>query len=131
MLCADAGSQQRNIVVENFKRLGPYHEERLMMQERCDLIDFMVSIMRCKRANNVIVEVAANVIAADARLCARILQAKTQSELGDRIFDILQRGDNILSECNEIASQFNKGLNSEIVCERLYEVIKKIDDIIA
>ena len=74
-----------------------------MVQEKHDVIGIMISLMRSKRASNRVVEVAANVIAADARLSTRILEAKAESKLGDRIFDVLNFGESMLSVCNTIA----------------------------
>jgi superfamily I DNA/RNA helicase len=56
------------------------------VQEPSDLIDTMLSIMRNKRSSTRVVELAAEVIAADARFNEKVGNAKARSEPGDWIF---------------------------------------------
>ncbi len=76
-----------------------------MIQDDRDLIAVMVSIMRAKRASARVAELAANIVAADARLNTRIGDAKAQGVLGNRIFDLLDFGDALLSECKTLERQ--------------------------
>jgi len=98
------------------------------LEDDRDIIDVMVSIMRAKRASTRTVELAAGVIAADARLNSRIGDAKAQSKLGDRILYLIDFGESVLTECKSIAHQFEDGLSQEGLCERLLHIAKKIDE---
>jgi hypothetical protein len=93
-----------------------------------DLINLMISIMRSKRASTYIVERAANVIAAEARLNIRIGNAKTERRLGDRIFPLLDLWEAIFAECKVLARQFDDGdIDRDHMCEKLLQIANKLD----
>ena len=105
-----------------------------MDEDERDLIDLMFAIMRSKHANTRVVELAANIIAADARLNERVGNAKWQSEFDEprlrRLFDIVVLVDVILTECKLLARQFEEGcLSRELLCDRLTDIRKKVDEV--
>lgn len=98
-----------------------------MMHEEGDMIDLMVSIMRNRRAPTRVVELAAEVIAADARFNEKVGDAKTKKEFGDKIFQILDFGEEVMNGCRDIRDKFGDGLDAKSVCAMLVDMRNKID----
>jgi len=98
-----------------------------MSQDRRDMIDVMVSIMRNKRSGNRAVEMAASVIAADARFNDRVGKIKSSVGLGDDLIKLVEFADDIWTECQVIERQFQDGMVEVDLIKFLSEVILRLE----
>jgi hypothetical protein len=89
-----------------------------------DMIDIMTSLMRNRRASTRLVELAAEVIAADARLNSMIAERKIRKELGAGIFEVLDFGEKILDECKDLKIKFDERMD----VEKVYDILSSIKD---
>lgn len=98
------------------------------MQVAGDMVDIMFSIMRNKRASTRVVELAAQVIAADARFNGKVGNAKAKSQSGEWIFRAIDFAGQMLKECEELNDKFAAGaLDTGTVCDALEEARIKIE----
>jgi hypothetical protein len=97
------------------------------VQDSSDLIDTMLSIMRNKRGSTRVVELAAEVIAADARFNEKVGNAKARSEPGDGILRSIDFAGQVMDECRQLDRGFAAGLNIDEVCDSLSRIRAKID----
>ena len=97
------------------------------MQVSGDMVDIMLSIMRNKRASTRVVELAAEVIAADARFNEKVGNAKASSQAGNRIFPAIDFADQILKECKELNHKFADGLDIGELCDALAKIKTKVE----
>jgi hypothetical protein len=91
------------------------------------MVDTMLSIMRNKRSSTRVVELAAEVIAADARFNGKVGNSKSESQPQDWVFQAIDFADQIVDECRQLDGDFTGGLNIDEVCDVLSRIRKKID----
>jgi hypothetical protein len=86
--------------------------------------------MRNKRGSTRLVELAAEVIAADARFNEKVGNAKTRSPPGDWIFRSIDIASQVMDECRQLDCGFAGGLNINEVCDSLSRIRIKMDEFV-
>jgi hypothetical protein len=92
-----------------------------------DMIDVMLSVMRNKRSSTRVVELAAEVIAADARFNGKVGASKSKVELANWIFLAVELSEQVMDECKGLERQFNDELTIDKLCEGLERIRSKLD----
>lgn len=97
------------------------------MKESADMIDVMLSVMRNKRSSTRVVELAAEVIAADARFNEKVGNSKSSVELTSWISQAVELSEQVMDECKRLEREFSNNLNIGELCEALERIRSKLD----
>jgi len=95
-----------------------------------DMATVMLSIMRNKRASTRVVELAAEVIAADARFNGKVGDEKEKPQSGERIFHAVDFAEQTMNECQQLNVRFCNGLSISELCDELERIRIKIDSFV-
>lgn len=98
-----------------------------MVRARTDLIDLMVSIMRNRNASTRAVELAAEVLAADARFNQRVGDRKHRAASSETVFSDVDFGEEVFNTCSSIRDDFDRGADVKVICGALEAIKVKIE----
>lgn len=100
------------------------------MRESNDLIDAMMSIMRNKRGSTRVVELAAELIAADARFNGKIAVSKKENHTGTWILEAIEFAGQVVDDCQQLDRRFADSLSRDELCDALLEIRNRIDSFV-
>ena len=87
----------------------------------------MLSVMRNKRSSTRVVELAAEVVAADARFNGRVGNSKSRTELASWISEAVELSEQVMDECMRLEREFNDNFSIGELCEGLEGIRSKLD----